>query len=92
MACAIGQQRHVNPSRIQIGNLLALQFRDHVLEQQFALLQAFELQLVVLRIRAKTHDRIVQIAMFDTQFNQLSGDGGGIFVHGMTRRRTHLRV
>ena len=53
------------------GNQLTFEPRDLVLEDQLALLEALELQLVGLEVERQARDDLVEIAMRDAQFAQL---------------------
>src|SRR5690349_11169792 len=58
-------------SRVEIGNELAFEPRDLVLEDQLALLEALQLQLVGLEIERQPRDDLVEIPVRDAQFAQL---------------------
>src|SRR5690348_7645488 len=66
-------------SRVEIGNQLVLEIRDHVLELELALLEPRQVQLVARGVEREAADRGVEIAMLALELGQLAGDGGRIF-------------
>ena len=56
--------------RVQIRNQLTLKRRDHVLDQEFALFQAANAQLIHHRIMLQPIDQVVEISMADAQLAQ----------------------
>ncbi len=57
-------------SGIEIGNGLALELGDLVLEQQLALLEAPHLQLVGAHVHLQLRDHLVQVAVLNAQLSQ----------------------
>ena len=56
---------------VQVRDQLALEPRDLVLEDQLALLEALELQLVGLEVERQARNDLVEVAMRDAQLTQL---------------------
>src|SRR5258708_23759657 len=79
-------------SSVQVWDQLTFEPRDLVLEQQLALLEAFELQLVHMNVERQARDHLIEITMLDTQLpqllevaEQLTVDVVFDFRHGRTR-------
>src|SRR5690349_21373240 len=58
-------------SGVEIGDQLALEAGDLILEDELALLETLELQLVGLEVERQPRDHLVEVAMGDTQLPQL---------------------
>ena len=56
---------------VQIRDQLAFEPRDLVLEDQLALLEALQLQLIGLEVERQARDDLVEVAMRDAQLAQL---------------------
>ena len=57
-------------SSVQVWYQLALERRDHVLDQEFAFLQAPDTQLIDHRVVLQPVNQVVEISVTDAQFTQ----------------------
>ena len=64
-----------------VGQELALDFRDLVLEQQLALLEPLELQLIERPALGNTRDHVVEVTMLDLQSGKLGLQGFDVEIH-----------
>jgi hypothetical protein len=78
-------------SRIEVGDQLAFEPRDLVLEHELAPLQALHLQLVDFEIHAEARNDVIEVAMLDAQLaqafdvlEQIGIDFVVFVVHGVT--------
>jgi hypothetical protein len=58
------------PSGVEIGNQLAFQLRNLILEQQLTFLEPAQLYFVYVEIELETRDHVVQITMFNPELTQ----------------------
>ncbi len=65
-------------SGVEVGNQPAFQPRDRILDQQFALLQPLDRQLVNLAVGGESFDRDIEVAVFDPQLGQLMHELGRV--------------
>lgn len=70
--------RRAPGSGVEIGDQLALQSGDAVLEHQLALLQPLELELVDGRQLGKPRNGSIEVAVLDLHFGKATSDGGRV--------------
>src|SRR6266567_3696875 len=64
-----------------VGQELALDFRDLVLEQQLALLEPLELQLIERPMFGNARNHVVEVAVLDLQGRKLGLQGFDVEIH-----------
>ena len=79
------------PSGDDIGQELALDLRDLILEQQLSLFEALQLELVERSALGEPRDHLVEVAMLGLQDGELRLEGFYIKIHGQ-RPESSLRL